>query len=113
MLILSLNTFGATIPMKTIQPPIAEIQPKKLVKHGITRVDNYFWIRERENPKVRAYLEAENDYLNHVLSPTEEIQKKLVSELRARIKEDDSSAPYKKGDYYYLFTQKKLPICNR
>lgn len=83
-------------------PPVAEKQNKLLKKHGDTRVDNYFWMRERENPKVKKHLEAENEYVRQVLLPTEGLQKTLVQEIRTRIKEEDTSAPIKRGEYYYF-----------
>jgi len=82
-------------------PPIAEKIPKTLIKHKDRRIDNYFWMRERENPKVLEYLNNENQYLKQVMAPTESLQVKILNELKARIKEDESSAPFKKGDYYY------------
>lgn len=84
------------------QVPTAKKIAKKLKKHGDTRIDNYFWMNDRENPEVTTHLEAENAYLEAVMKPTAKLQEKLVNELRARIKEDDESAPYKKGEYYYL-----------
>ncbi|MEQ1664615.1 MAG: hypothetical protein ABL927_04490, partial [Bdellovibrionales bacterium] len=82
-------------------PPTAEKKAKVLTKHNDRRIDNYFWMRERENPQVTAYLNSENNYLKQVMAPTEGLQNKLFSELKARIKQEDSSAPYKKGSYKY------------
>ena len=78
-----------------------EKKPVELELHGDVRVDNYYWLRERENPEVIAYLNAENDYTEKVLAPTAGLQSSLIDEIRARIKEEDESAPYKRGDYYY------------
>ena len=75
-------------------PPVAKIQPTELTAFGETRVDNYFWLRERENPEVIQYLEAENEYLKQVLAPTEALQKKLFEEMKGRIKKDDTTVPY-------------------
>ena len=69
--------------------------------HGNSRVDNYFWLRERENPEVIAYLEAENAYTEQALRPYEGLQDVLVDEMKARMKQDEESAPYKRGDYFY------------
>jgi len=85
----------------TVQPPVAKVEPKELEIHGDVRVDNYFWLRERENPEVIAYLTAENEYTTAVMSKTEALQEKLFQEIKGRIKEDDSSVPYKLGDYFY------------
>jgi oligopeptidase B len=81
--------------------PVAEIIPQQLEKHGHVRTDNYYWLKQRENPEVIAYLEAENAYTKSVMSHTEQFQEELFQEIVARIKEDDESVPYRKQDYYY------------
>ena len=93
--------------------PIAEKKPEKLVKHNDERIDNYFWLRNQEDPEVIAYLEAENDYTKAKMASTEGLQKKLYDEILSRIKETDLSVPYRKGDYsYYSRTEegKDYPI---
>lgn len=85
-----------------MQAPIAKKIEQKLEKHGDIRIDNYYWLNERENPEVIKYLEDENAYTKAILEPTEEFQAKLFEEMKARIKEDDSSVPYKLNDYWYL-----------
>ena len=93
--------------------PIAEKKPEKLVKHNDERIDNYFWLRNQEDPEVIAYLEAENDYTKAKMASTEGLQKKLYDEMLSRIKETDLSVPYRKGDYsYYSRTEegKDYPI---
>jgi oligopeptidase B len=82
-------------------PPKASIKPFELTLHGHTRVDNYFWLRERENPDVIAYLEAENEYTQAMMAHTEGLQEQLYAEMIGRIQETDSTAPYQHGDYYY------------
>jgi oligopeptidase B len=84
-----------------VSAPVAEIVPKTDTLHGDVRVDNYYWLRERSNPEVIEYLEAENEYTKQMMKHTEEFQDKLYREMRARIKETDLSVPAKKGDYYY------------
>jgi oligopeptidase B len=81
--------------------PIADKIEKKLVKHGDTRIDNYYWLNERENPKVIRYLEDENEYLTFKLKHTEGLQDTLYNEINGRIKPDDSSVPYIDNEYYY------------
>lgn len=80
-------------------------QPKKvshfIEKHGHRRLDPYFWMHDRTNPEVIDHLESENKYLKSVLKSTEEDQEFLFQELKGRIKEDDSSVPYMKNDYWY------------
>lgn len=73
----------------------------QLAKHGDIRVDDYFWLRERENPKVIDYLKKENSYTAEVLKPAKELEGKLFLELKSRVKEDESTVPTKDGDYYY------------
>lgn len=86
--------------MQMNAPDVKKI-PKELTIHGQTRVDNYFWLNERENPEVIKYLEDENDYTASVLKPTEKLQEELFEEMKSRIKEKDQSVPYEKNGYFY------------
>jgi len=85
-----------------IQPPTAKKVAKELTIHGDTRVDNYYWLNEREDPEVIAYLEAENEYKDKMLEHTKDFQEKLFQEMKGRIKEEDQSVPYKDNGYFYL-----------
>src|SRR5713101_7537765 len=88
-------------------PPVANKIPKVDTLHGDIRQDDYFWLREKDNPEVTAYLRAENAYTAEVMKPTEAFQEALYRELLARIKEDDQSVPYRRGDWlYYSRTEK-------
>ena len=106
-------------PMKTtdkILAPTAEKKPKTLEKHGDVRVDNYYWLNEKDNEEVIDYLERENDYYNKMTSDTKEFQKSLFEEMKGRIKEDDSSVPYKYNGYWYITkyeTGKDYPVYTR
>ena len=82
-------------------PPFAQKIPVTLTTAGHERVDNYFWLNERENPEVTAYLEAENAYTKAVMSETEEFQELIFNEITSRIKQDDQSVPYFKNGYFY------------
>jgi oligopeptidase B len=82
-------------------PPTAKRVPKTTEIHGDTLVDDYAWMRERDDPAVRAYLEAENAYTEAALRPLEGFRDALYKEMLARIKETDLSVPYKDGDYFY------------
>ena len=84
-----------------MQAPRAKKVPKELKIHGDTRIDNYFWLNDRENPEVIDYLNAENDYGKEVMKPTEKLQEELYEEMVSRIKKDDESVPYKKKGYWY------------
>lgn len=101
----------------TIRPPaaapVAPRRPHSFTHHGITVTDNYAWLKDdnwqevlREpsvlKPDIRAYLEAENAYADTVLGHTGPLQKKLVAEMRGRIKEDDSSVPSPDGPFAYF-----------
>ncbi|MBD2340823.1 S9 family peptidase [Calothrix sp. FACHB-156] len=83
------------------KPPVADKHPEVLELHGDRRIDNYFWLRDVDNPQVIAYLEAENSYTAAMMQHTEALQTKLYNEMLARIKETDLSVPYRKDDYYY------------
>jgi len=98
-------------------PPTAKRVPNVTEVNGHKLVDNYYWLRDKANPEVKAYLESENAYTDAVMKPTERLQKQLYDEMLGRIKETDVEVPYKKGDYfYYTRTEagKQYPIrCRR
>lgn len=100
--------------MKTpIFPPKAEKKSKELKIHDDVRVDNYYWLNKRDNPKVIDYLKAENAYTKAQLKHTKSFQKALFEEMKGRIKEDDASVPYKFNGYWYSTkyeTGKDYPI---
>ena len=83
------------------QPPIAKVVPVTDTLFGDVRVDNYFWLRDKENPEVIAYLEAENAYTAAKMAHTEALQQKLYEEMLGRIKETDLDVPEKIDNYYY------------
>lgn len=87
---------------ETISPPLAAVKPKQLEKHGDVRIDNYYWLNERENPEVIDYLNKENAYYNAMTAGQKQFQKDLFEEMKGRIKEDDSSVPYFYNGYYYI-----------
>lgn len=96
-----------------IQPPVAEKIKKELTIHGDTRIDYYYWLKERENPKVIEYLNAENDYLKKVMKHTEKFQKKVYKEIIKRIKQTDESVPFFENGYWYYSRyeeKKEYPI---
>ncbi|WP_428228914.1 S9 family peptidase [Flavobacterium sp.] len=99
-----------------IKAPQAKEIPKTLKKHKETRVDNYFWLNDRENPEVIDYLNKENSYYESMTSHTKGLQENLYEEMKARIKEDDSSVPYFYNGYYYITrfeTGQDYPIFSR
>ena len=88
-------------------PPRAQKIPKSSTLHGDTRVDDYFWLRDRNSPEVTSYLEAENDYTQEMMKDTEELQQTLYDEMVTRTKEEDASVPARKGDYFYYTRREK------
>lgn len=97
--------------------PVAAKRPHTITQHGEIRVDNYYWLRNREDPEVLKYLHAQMDYLEQTMEHTKPLQERLFSEMKARIKETDSTVPEKQGEYlYYDRTEadKQYPIfCRR
>ncbi len=92
---------------RAAEPPKARKVPHALEKHGQVRNDEYYWMKDRANPEVTAYLKAENDYAAAAMRHTEKLQAKIFTEMKGRIKEDDSTVPFKYGGYYYYKTYKK------
>jgi oligopeptidase B len=88
---------GAAAP----QPPMTEKKPKETTIHGVTLVDDYFWLREKTNPAVMTHLQAENTYAENMMKHTAGLQEKLYNEMLSHIKQTDDSVPYKWGDYFY------------
>ena len=84
-----------------MKKPSAKICPRELSAHGDIRIDNYYWLNERENPEVIAYLEEENLYQETMMKDTEPLQQQLYDEIVGRIKQDDVSYPVKRNGYYY------------
>lgn len=101
---------------KEIQAPIAKVVPYQLEKHGDVRVDNYYWLNDRENPEVIDYLKKENEYYEQMTAHTKNFQEDLFKEMKARIKEDDESVPYFYNGYFYITRFEKgkdYPIYSR
>jgi oligopeptidase B len=82
-------------------PPIAKKVEKEFIIHDDVRLDNYYWLNDKEDKEVILYLEAENSYYEALTAHTKDFQENLFQEMKGRIKEDDSSVPYKLNDYWY------------
>src|SRR5512138_253011 len=97
--------------------PVAPKHPHEITQHGETRIDNYYWMRDREDPEVMKYLRAESDYLEEVLGHTKPLQEMLYAEMKGRMQETDSTVPEWRGGYlYYTRTEqgRQYPIyCRR
>lgn len=85
-----------------VKPPVAKKIPKTLSLHGDDRIDNYYWLKEREDQEVLDYLNAENEYKEQMLGHTQAFQDQLFEEIKGRIKQDDQSVPYKDNGYFYI-----------
>ena len=93
--------------VEDIRPPIVRKAPKETKIHGDILVDDYFWIRDRSNPGVIEYVEAENRYTERVMKHTEPLQARLFDEFKKRIVETDSTVPEKIDDYFYYTRTEK------
>ena len=82
-------------------PPIAHKKPVTVEKFGDTRVDDYFWLREKSSPEVIDYLNAENAHTQTALAPLKDLKEKLYQDMLSRIQETDENVPYRQGDYWY------------
>ncbi|WP_340063059.1 S9 family peptidase [Ascidiimonas aurantiaca] len=87
---------------KSVTPPLAKKIPQKLEKHGDVRIDPYFWLNQRDSEEVLGYLREENAYYEEMTGHTENFQRSIFQEMKSRIKEDDSSVPYKFNGYWYI-----------
>ncbi|MDP9075223.1 MAG: S9 family peptidase [Actinomycetota bacterium] len=83
------------------QPPLAPRRPKLLAAHGDRREDDWYWLQDREDLEVLAYLQAENDFTEAALAGTEALRQTLYQQIRSRIKESDVSAPARRGRWWY------------
>ncbi len=88
-------------------PPIAAKHPHVSEVHGKVLSDDYYWLREKESPEVRAYLDAENAYTRAMMRPSVPLQKKLYREMLGRIKETDTEVPYRDGEFFYYSRTRK------
>jgi oligopeptidase B len=99
------------------QPPVAEKHHTERSLTGGILTDDYAWLRERDNPKVIAYLEAENAYTAAVMAPTKPLQEKLNTEMLSHLKQTDDSVPFRRGEFFYYYRTeegKQYPIlCRR
>lgn len=105
--------------LKMERPVFSQFAPKKpktLEKHGDVRVDDYFWMNERDSQPVLDYLKAENSHTEAILKPTEELQETLFHEMKSRMKEDESTVPVRMGEFFYyrrFAPGKEYPISAR
>jgi len=96
-------------PVGDLRPPVAHQRPTVLTKHGDSRIDPYFWLRQKANPEVIAYLQAENSYADAVMAPAAELQERLYEEIVGRVQQTDTSAPsFFKGYWHYVRTVEGL-----
>jgi len=107
-------TAPPTAPALT--PPLAAVRPHRFDEHGNVRIDQYYWLRDRDNPEVIKYLEDENAYTKAVMAHTQALQDRLFEELKGRVRQNDQSVPFRQGSYFYytrLAEGKDYPIYAR
>ncbi|GAB4500005.1 MAG: oligopeptidase B [Anaerolineales bacterium] len=86
---------------KSKHTPTAPKRPHKMIHHGVTRIDDYYWMRDKNDPETMKYLNAETDYLEEMMQHTKPLQERLFSEMKGRLQETDSSVPEKRGEYFH------------
>jgi len=99
-----------------LSPPLAAVREHRFDEHGTVRIDQYYWLRDRDNPEVIKYLQDENAYTKAVMAHTEALQDRLFEELKGRVRQNDQSVPYREGGYFYytrLVEGKNYPIYAR
>lgn len=114
--VIGCNSNQKSMPDTTISPPLADVIPYQHKIHDHIRIDPYYWLNDRDNPEVLDYLDRENDYYQKMTAHTRSLQKELYEEMRARIKEEDSSVPYFYNGYWYITRYqegKDYPIYSR
>jgi oligopeptidase B len=111
-----LLALAVVLQQATSSPPMAAARPYRLEAHGHVRTDEYYWLRDRDNPEVIRYLEDENAYTKAVMAHTEPLQERLFEEMKGRVRQNDQSVPYRQGGYFYytrLVEGKDYPIYAR
>ena len=93
--------------MKLHKPPSAQARPQEFKNHGLTRTDEYAWLKDAKDPQTLRYLKDENVYADTLMHPFKKIQNTLFKEIKARVTEDDVSVPIKDGPYLYYVRMKK------
>ena len=101
LVLIDANPNSSDAQDSAVEPPVAAVKPEMMENHGITRTDNYYWLRERENQEVIDYLNAENDYTKAMLADVKPLEDSLFKEIKSRIKQDDASVPYSDRGYVY------------
>src|SRR3989454_8700667 len=99
-----------------LTPPVAAMRPHRFDEHGNVRIDEYYWLRDRDNPEVIKYLEGENAYTKAVMAQTQALQDRLFEEFNGRVRQNGQSVPYRQGGYCYysrLVEGKDNPIFAR
>jgi oligopeptidase B len=85
-----------------IKAPVCAKKPHEITTHGDTRIDNYYWLNQREDEEVLNYLRAENEYKDQMMAHLKDLQEDLFEEIKGRIKQTDMSVPYKDNGYFYF-----------
>ncbi|HEV8382518.1 MAG TPA: S9 family peptidase [Gemmatimonadales bacterium] len=115
-IVVAQQTPAASPATPALTPPVAAVRPHRFDEHGNVRIDQYYWLKDRSNPEVIKYLEAENAYTKAVMAHTEALQERLYEELKGRVLQNDQSVPFREGNYFYytrLVEGKNYPIYAR
>ncbi len=107
LLIIVLILHSCNMKKNEITEPKAEKIDKVMTIHDHQRVDEFYWLNERDNPKVIEYLNAENNYRDQYMEDYKDLEEEIFNEIKSRIKEDDSSVPYLDNGYYYYTRYEK------
>src|SRR5689334_5092223 len=99
--ILAILAMTLPVTSSSATPPVAERHPHPVSLHGETLPDDYFWLRDKKNPKVIEYLDAENAYTDSMTAGDHALRETLYGEMLARIKQTDLSVPYRRGGFLY------------
>jgi len=94
---------GFLLLIIALLPPVAEQIPFEITTHGHTRVDNYYWLRDKENSEVIEYLEAENLYADSIMALSSDLIDTISEEILSRISTDEASVPYFRNGYWYWY----------
>jgi len=89
--------------MPSPKPPVAARRPHVISHHGRERVDDWYWLRDKDDPQAVAYLKAENAYTEAILGPTERLQNELFEGIKSKVSETDAGAPVRHRDWWYFY----------
>src|SRR2546425_11123311 len=87
-----------------LTPPVAAVRPHRFDEHGNVRIDQYYWLRDRDNPEVIKYLEGEKAYTKAVMEHTQALKDRLLEDLKGLGGKNDKAVHYRPGGWFYSFS---------